>query len=49
MKKVTCENTFTMKSKDEFVFVNFKKIHPIILSFVNNLFHVTCLKQLKLF
>jgi hypothetical protein len=35
---VACDNTYTMESKDELVFVDFF-IHPIPLSFVTN---ITC-------
>ncbi len=40
---VTCDNTYIMESKDEFVFVDFFFIQ-YLLSFTINLSHVICLR-----
>jgi len=43
---VTCDNMYTMESKDEMYLVIFSFIQ-YLLSFATNLSHATCLRQLK--
>jgi hypothetical protein len=45
---VTCDNTYTMKSKDEMYLLTFSFIQ-YSLSFATSLSHATCLRRLKEF